>query len=77
MKYGIFLKGVVGVNKARVKENCFFIIESWEKKYYEKNMMLWLDKATQKWFDWLEVFLRGRFIHIILILIILQAQINY
>jgi hypothetical protein len=46
------LKGVVGVNKARVKENCFFIIESWEKKYYEKNMTLWLDKATQKWFDW-------------------------
>ena len=33
-------KGVVGVNKARVKENCFFIIESWEKKYYEKNMTL-------------------------------------
>ena len=36
----ISLKGVVGVNKARVKENCFFIIESWEKKYYEKNMTL-------------------------------------
>jgi hypothetical protein len=30
------IKGVVGVNKARVEENCFFVLESWEKNYYEK-----------------------------------------
>jgi hypothetical protein len=30
------LKGVVGVNKARVKENCFCVIESWEKTIMKK-----------------------------------------
>jgi hypothetical protein len=29
-------KGVVGVNKARVEEYCFFVLESWEKTIMKK-----------------------------------------
>jgi hypothetical protein len=27
------VKGVVGVNKARVKKNCFYVLESREKQF--------------------------------------------